>query len=157
MNIVLTLPLSLPPSFHSPLCDHIHSDTGTVAIKSPTLRAVGLSVFMDRPPESIDMTCILCQAGTKDSASQEKVFVQAVCVQRSCVLRRGDCTEVKELDTSKTGLASSLSSLWSHHVSFVSVCVFLVDFDYLAARADHPLGVFTSGCGHHMHSECWRK
>ena len=31
------------------------------------------------------------------------------------------------------------------------------DFDYLAARADHPLGMFTSGCGHHMHAECWRR
>lgn len=69
--------------------------------KSPTLRAVGLTVFMDRPSEAMDVTCILCQADSKDSASQEKVFVQAVCVQRSCVLRRGDCTDVKELDTSK--------------------------------------------------------
>lgn len=71
-------------------------------LKSPTVRAVGLTVFMDRPLEPTDVTCILCQADSKDSASQEKVFVQAVCVQRSCVLRRGDCSDVKELDTSKT-------------------------------------------------------
>ena len=71
-------------------------------VRSPTLRAVGLTVLMDRPSEPKEVTCILCQADTKDFTSEEKVFVQAVCVQRSCVLRRGDCSDVKELGTSKT-------------------------------------------------------
>ena len=41
------------------------------------------------------MTCILCQAETKDFASQEKVLVQAVHVQRSCVLKRGEGSDEK--------------------------------------------------------------
>ena len=32
-----------------------------------------------------------------------------------------------------------------------------VECDYLAARADQPLGMFTSGCGHHMHADCWKR
>ena len=83
------------------------SDVGpTVPVKSPTLRAVGLTVLMNRPPEASEETCILCQADSKDAAVQDKVFVQAVCVQRSCVLRRQSSTEctpadVKELGTSE--------------------------------------------------------
>ncbi|CAI8057989.1 E3 ubiquitin-protein ligase UBR2, partial [Geodia barretti] len=107
----------------------------SVAVKSPTLRAVGLTVLVGRPPETREEeTCILCQADSKDAAVQDKVFVQAVCVQRSCVLRQSstECSpaDVKELDTK---------------------C------DYLAARADQPLGMFTSGCGHHMHADCWKR
>ena len=71
-------------------------------MKSPTLRAVGMKVLMDRSLEPKEVTCILCQADSKEYSSQDKVFVQAVCVQRSCVLRRGDCSEVKDLDTSET-------------------------------------------------------
>ena len=65
-------------------------------VRSPTLRAVGLNVLVDRPSDPKAVTCILCQAETKDFARQEKAFLQAVCVQRSCVLRRGDCSDVKE-------------------------------------------------------------
>ena len=79
-----------------------HSDTGAAVVKSPTLRAVGMSVLMDRSLEPKEVTCILCQADSKESTSHEKVFVQAVCVQRSCVLRRGDYSDVQELDTSET-------------------------------------------------------
>ena len=83
------------------------SDVGpSVAVKSPTLRAVGLTVLVGRPPETREEeTCILCQADSKDAAVQDKVFVQAVCVQRSCVLRQSstECSpaDVKELDTSE--------------------------------------------------------
>ena len=75
-----------------------------MAVKSPTLRAVGLTVLMDRAAETREETCILCQASSKDAASQDKVFVQAVCVQRSCVLRqRSEFTPaaLKELNKSE--------------------------------------------------------
>ena len=87
------------------LITFFHSDVGpTASVKSPTLRAVGLSVLMDRPPETRDETCILCQADSKDVTAQDKVFVQAVCVQRSCVLRQSsECSpaDMKELSTSE--------------------------------------------------------
>jgi hypothetical protein len=107
----------------------------TVPVKSPTLRAVGLTVLMNRPPEAREETCILCQADSKDAAVQDKVFVQAVCVQRSCVLRRQSSTECSPADVKELG----------------TKC------DYLAARADHPLGMFSGGCGHHMHADCWKR
>ena len=34
---------------------------------------------------------------------------------------------------------------------------YFAELDYLSARADLPSGTFTSGCGHHMHAECWRR
>ena len=35
--------------------------------------------------------------------------------------------------------------------------IHLAEMDFLSARADLPSGTFTSGCGHHMHAECWRR
>ena len=57
---------------------------------------------MDRSPEAQEVTCILCQADSKDAASQDKPFVQAVCVQRSCVLRQSsECSiDFKEMNKS---------------------------------------------------------
>ena len=135
-------------------CTHSDDDAGsTLAVKSPTLRAVGLTVLTDRVTEPREVTCILCQADGKDSDAQDKAFVQAVCVQRSCALRRGiDPSDIEDLtaggDVTPSAMATSI---------LFAFCLFYIDFDYLTARADHPLGVYTSGCGHHMHAECWKR
>ena len=84
-------------------------------------------------PTPIPATCILCQEETKDFASQEKPYVQAVHVQRSAVLN----TAMQEKSTDK------------------DICDYS-KADFISSRADLPHGVFTSGCGHHMHAECWR-
>ena len=31
------------------------------------------------------------------------------------------------------------------------------DNDLLLGRADSQFGVFTGGCGHYMHAECWTR
>ena len=56
---------------------------------------------MDRTLEPKEVTCILCQADSKDTSSMKKTIVQAVCVQRSCVLRQtSECSmDMKELGT----------------------------------------------------------
>lgn len=54
----------------------------------PPCCAVGVSPLLSHTPSPVEVTCILCQEETKDFASQERTFVQAVHVQRSSVLRR---------------------------------------------------------------------
>lgn len=89
--------------------------------------AVGVSSLLYHIPYPVNTTCILCQEETKDYANQSKPYVQAVHVQRSSVLFRGN---QKDGDHSKV--------------------------NFLSSAADLPFGVFTSGCGHHMHAECWK-
>ncbi len=94
--------------------------------------AVGLASLLYHAPSPVPATCILCQEETKDFANQTKPFVQAVHVQRSAVLYCGEeRNNVQDIcNYSKT--------------------------DFISSRADLPHGVFTSGCGHHMHAECWK-
>ena len=67
----------------------LFSDSGTGADKVPaTCSGVGVSSLMGHAPSPMEVTCILCQEETKDFSSQERTFVQAVHVQRSCVLRK---------------------------------------------------------------------
>lgn len=84
-------------------------------------------------PFPVPSTCILCQEETKDFASQEKPYVQAVYVQRSAVLRK------REQEEETDG----------------NICVHS-DMDFISSREDLLHGMFTSGCGHHMHAECWK-
>lgn len=93
--------------------------------------AVGVTSLAYHTPSPVPATCILCQEETKDFANQSKPFVQAVNIQRSTVLFRGQKKLSKDItDYSKT--------------------------DFLTSRTDLPYGMFTSGCGHHMHAECWK-
>ena len=65
--------------------------------------------------------------------SQKKPFGQAVHVQRSSLLSRGKQRtdeDFKLCDYSK--------------------------IDFITSRFDLSHGVFTGGCGHHMHAECWK-
>lgn len=84
---------------------------------------------------SVHTTCILCQEETSDFARQPKPFVQAVNVHRSSVLYRGG----QRIVGNEEGLICNYSKL-----------------DFLSSRFDLPHGVFTSGCAHHMHAECWK-
>ena len=60
------------------------------AVNVPPPRwAVGVVSLLDHIPPPRSLTCILCQEESKDTSSQEKPFVQAVHIQRSAVLRRG--------------------------------------------------------------------
>ena len=62
--------------------------------KDPPPRcAVGVVSLLDHAPPPRMLTCILCQEESKDTSSQEKPFVQAVFIQRSAVLRRGQYKE----------------------------------------------------------------
>lgn len=79
-------------------------------------------------------TCILCQEETSDYARQPKPFVQAVNVHRSTVL----CRREKDL-VGDEGSLCDYSKV-----------------DYLSSRSDLAHGIFTSGCAHHMHAECWK-
>lgn len=92
--------------------------------------AVGTYALLYHARYSVHTTCILCQEETNDFARQPKPFVQAVNVHRSTVLCRREKGE-KMCDYSK--------------------------LDFLSCRADLPHGVFTSGCAHHMHAECWKQ
>ena len=49
------------------------------------------------------------------------------------------------------------SSLITNVTLSLSLSLSSTECDYLAARADHPLGMFTSGCGHNMHADCWKR
>ncbi len=96
--------------------------------------AVGVYALLYHAPSPVQTTCILCQEQTNDYASQPKPFVQAVNVHRSSVLSKG---ERKVQDDGKD----------------------LLDYsrvDFLSSRFDLTHGVFTSGCSHHMHAECWK-
>ncbi len=42
-------------------------------------------------------------------------------------------------------------------IALMSQYASAVEWDVLSARADLLRGVYTSGCGHHMHAECWRR
>ena len=62
--------------------------------KDPPPRcAVGVVSLLDHTPPPRALTCILCQEESKDTSSHEKPFVQAVFIQRSAVLRRGQYKE----------------------------------------------------------------
>lgn len=94
--------------------------------------AVGVASLVNHTPSPLHVSCILCQEGTPDFANQHKTFVQAVCVQRSAVMCKDDRKNLNDeelLDFSQIDLIRSLASIGQ--------------------------GVFTSGCGHHMHMECW--
>lgn len=94
--------------------------------------AVGVASLVNHTPSPLSVTCIVCQEETKDFANQDKTFVQAVCVQRSSVLCKKDRAN-KPLD-----------KLLNYS-----------EVDLIQALADVEHGVFTSGCGHHMHMDCW--
>jgi len=88
---------------------------------------------VNHTPSPLSVTCIVCQEETKDFANQGKTFVQAVCLQRSsmmCKENRMDIPLEKLLDYTNVDLIQALASV--------------------------PQGVFTSGCGHHMHMDCWK-
>eukprot|EP00731_Ephydatia_muelleri_P027830 Em0019g703a len=89
--------------------------------------ALGVAPLLSHTLTPMAATCILCQEETRNVAGHEKVFVQAAQVQRSSVLRR--CVK------STTDR----------------------DNDLLLGRADSQFGVFTGGCGHYMHAECWTR
>ena len=93
--------------------------------------AVGVASLVNHTPSPLSVTCIVCQEETKDFANQERTFVQAVCVQRSSMLCKEDRTNAPEL-------------------------LDFSDVDFIQALASVPQGVFTSGCGHHMHMDCWK-
>lgn len=97
--------------------------------------AVGTYALLYHARLSIHTTCILCQEETSDFARQPKPFVQAVNVHRSSVLCRGEM-EAAEDDTT---LMCDFSKV-----------------DFLTSRSDLSHGVYTSGCAHHMHAECWK-
>ena len=94
--------------------------------------AVGVASLVNHTPSPLHVTCILCQEETPDFADQPKVFVQAACVQRTAVL----CRESREKVTANDLLDYS-------------------QVDLIRSLAAIGQGVFTSGCGHHMHKECW--
>ena len=54
---------------------------------------VGVASRVDRTQTPQEATCILCQEESKDISSDGKMFVQAVFVQRSAVLRKGQPQE----------------------------------------------------------------
>ena len=62
----------------------------------PTQRGVGVASRIDHTPSPQEATCILCTEESTDIASQEKTFLQAVYVQRSAVLRRGEAIKEKK-------------------------------------------------------------
>lgn len=95
--------------------------------------AVGAAALLHHIPYRIHTTCILCQEETKDFASQRKPYVQAVQIQRSPVLSRG----YHNLDGEE--------NICDHS-----------NVDFLSSRSDLCHGVFTGGCAHHMHAECWK-
>lgn len=92
---------------------------------------MGLAALLYHIPFRVHTTCILCQEEVKDYASQKKPFVQAVQIQRSSVLSRGE--------QSKEGNICDHSKV-----------------DFISSRSDLSHGVFTGGCAHHMHAECWK-
>lgn len=83
-------------------------------------------------PFKVHTTCILCQEETKDFAKQKKLYVQAVNVQRSSLLTRG-----------------------KERVDETNLCDYS-KVEFITSRFDLSHGVFTGGCGHHMHAECWK-
>lgn len=92
-----------------------------------------MSSLLHHIPFRVHTTCILCQEESKDFAKQKKPYVQAVNVQRSSLLSRAKLRtegDAKLCDYSKV--------------------------DFITSRLDLPHGVFTGGCGHHMHAECWK-
>ncbi|XP_064402875.1 E3 ubiquitin-protein ligase UBR2-like isoform X2 [Halichondria panicea] len=91
----------------------------------PASCGVGVVSRVDHTPSTQEATCILCQEETKDIGLSDKLLVQAVYVQRSAVLRRGE-----PLDKP-------------------------IGEDFLLSRANVPHGLFTGGCGHYMHADCW--
>ena len=93
---------------------------------------MGVDSLVNHTPSPLQVSCILCQEATTDYANQLKPFVQAACMQRSAVLCKKNREELDDknlLDYSKVDLIQSLASI--------------------------EQGVFTSGCGHHMHADCW--
>ncbi len=92
---------------------------------------MGVESLVNHTPSPLSVTCIVCQEETKDFANQKKTFVQAVCVQRSSMLCKENRAGVNEL-------------------------LNYSDVDFIQSLATVPQGVFTSGCGHHMHMECWK-
>ncbi len=56
----------------------------------PASCGVGVASRVDHTPSPQEATCILCQEETKDISVSDKLLVQAVYVQRSAVLRRGE-------------------------------------------------------------------
>ena len=70
--------------------DHFCRTNDQDAVKVPPPRcAVGVVSLLDHTPPPRSLTCILCQEENKDTSSQDKPFVQAIHIQRSAVLRRG--------------------------------------------------------------------
>ena len=66
-------------------------------MSSPPVHAVGVEALTSHTAQPKEVTCILCQEETKDFAPQRKVLVQAVRVQQSCVLKRGEDSNGKEI------------------------------------------------------------
>lgn len=65
--------------------------------------AVGPAALIDSTPVFREESCMLC--GT--STGSEDVSLQAVCVQRSCVLKHTSPVNTRELDTRTLGTVHS--------------------------------------------------
>ena len=143
--------------------------------------AVGVA-SPDHAPPPVEVTCILCQETAGDVAAQAKLFVQAVHVQRSAVLRTSSSSSpplnlgsgASVCDcllhaTSVLFVCVCYNYLYTVHVCSRYVCVLAVyqhlssfrfsavKLDTLNAGANFSVGMYTSGCGHQMHALCWTR
>ncbi len=98
------------------LCSGIGGDSVDAP---PTSCGVGVVSRVNHTPSPQEATCLLCQEESQETGLMDKLFVQAVFVQRSAVLRKGQ--PLLDKATGKSNITS-----FQHHVQQAIIINFII-------------------------------